>query len=125
MILEQEIKDRLKTALREAADDAVLLGLLPMQGPTYDRMRGKLAVAETCCRQMGMWREDARWFGMGIKMEQCHQMTRRWIVGHQPRKMFSLLAEKLREMERSVTMLETRATGRRGIILPEHAGTLH
>lgn len=118
MILEQEIKDRLRSSLKEAASDARLLGILPMQGPTYERLRENMLLAETCCRQLGQYREDARWFLMSGKMEHAKELTRRWIVGHQARNLFPLLAEKLDEMARVVGLLETRKTERVGIIMP-------
>ena len=121
MIHEAEIKDRLRQSLKEAASDARLLGILPMQGPTYERMRENFLLAETCCRQLGQNREDARWFIMSGKMERAKEMTRRWIVTHQERNLFPMLAEKLDEMARVVGLLETRKTGRVGIIMPGDA----
>ena len=120
---ETEIKDQLYTSLLGAADDAKLLGILPAQGPTYARLRERLKVAETCCRQMGAYREDARWFGMGLKLEEAHQRTLRWVTGHSPRSIFWLLSEKLGEMARTVKQLETRKTRRVGMILPGY--TVH
>lgn len=118
MISEVEIKDRLRQSLKEAASDARLLGILPMQGPTYEKMRENFALAETCCRQLGHYREDARWFQQALVMERAKEMTRRWITTHQKRNLFPMLAEKLEEMARVVGLLETRKTGRVGIIMP-------
>ena len=123
MLSEVEIRDQLYTSLLGAADDARLLGILPAQGPTYTRLRDRLKVAETCCRQMGMYREDSRWFNMGLIVEEAHQRTLRWVTTHVQRNMFGLLSAKLTEMANHVRQLETRRTGRTGMILPGH--TVH
>ena len=68
---------------------------------------------------MTFWREDTRWLPVGIMMEGCHQKSKDWIVGHQPRKLFTMLAERLRMLQAAAEMLETNKTGRMGMILPE------
>ena len=120
MITEHEVKERLREALKAAAADAHLLAYVPGQGPIYDAFRKRMAEAEDMCRVLGHYREDSRWFAMGGMMERAHQMTRAWVTIHVARKMYLLLAEKLKDMEKSVRSLETKATGRVGMILPEH-----
>ena len=102
-----------------AADDASLLMVLPAQGPTYVRMRKRLALAEGACRQLGHWREDSRWFYLAPRLEALHQMTRIMIASHYPRPLFQKLAETLRKLVRDADILENAATGRTGQILPK------
>ena len=117
-LTEREIIDCLRTNLRGAADDCEALVRLPAQGPTFMRLRDRLKLVEGACRQMTYWREDTRWLPVGMMMEAVHQKSRQWIVGHQPRKLFGMLAERLRMLHAAAEMLETRATGRSGAILP-------
>jgi hypothetical protein len=116
---EQEIVSCLKENLKGAADDCDMLVRLPAQGPTFVRLRERLKTVENCCRQVAHWREDTRWLPVGIMMEMVHQKSREWIVGHMPRPLFRKLGENLRMLEKAAEGLETRATGRMGMILPD------
>lgn len=117
-LTEQEIADKLRDSLKGAAADAKLLASLPAQGPTYMRLRDRLGEAETACRMMAYWREDTRWLAMGLKMEEAHQRCRGWIVSHRARPIFLMFAEKLQDMTQMVSVMETRKTGRAGLIMP-------
>lgn len=124
-LTELEITDRMIECLRGAAEDCELLAKLPAQGPTFARMRERLALVEGCCRQMTFWREDSRWLQWGIAMEAVHQRSREWIVKHVPREAYLKLAEILRNMMQITEDLRTRATGRTGMILPDPAPAPH
>lgn len=118
-LTELEILDCLRTNLRGAADDCVMLQKLPAQGPTFVRMRERLKYVENACRQMSFFREDTRWLPVGIMMELVHQKSRTWIVEHVARTKFRLLERNLRMLVLAAEDLETRATGRMGMILPD------
>jgi hypothetical protein len=116
---ESEIIACLKENLSGAADDCELLVILAAQGPTFARMRARLKTVENCCRQLSAWRSDTRWLPVGIMMEAVHQKSRDWIVKHAPRIVYRKLGENLRMLQAAAEALETSATGRIGMILPE------
>lgn len=116
---EAEIRDRFYADIRGAIDDCELLAKLPAQGLTFIRMRARLKAVENCCRQMAAWRGDTRWLPMCMLVEAAHQRSRKWIEDHDPRYLYFLLADALRKLEASAYALDTRATGRMGMILPE------
>lgn len=119
-LTEREIIDCLKENLKGAADDCELLCVRPAQGPTFVRMRERLKLVEGACRQMCFWRDgDTRWLPVGMMMEAVHQKSRDWIVKHAPRIVYLKLGENLRMLQAAAEALETQATGRIGMILPE------
>ncbi len=119
-LTETEIKDCLKSNLKLAADQCDLIAAHPQSGPQFDRMRKALRLVEGACRQMAYWRQDARWLIPGRKMEDAHQIARKWL--HRPtissKKLFIGLAAALRKMLADIDRLETARTGRAGMILP-------
>lgn len=117
-LTEQEIMDQLRRNIRQAAEHCEDLAVVPMRGPVYSAMREELSLIEGCCRQMAAWRGDARWLPLGIAMEQVHQRSKDWLRFHHPRKMFLMLAEKLRGLQRMIEDVETRRTGKLGPIVP-------
>jgi hypothetical protein len=119
LLTEREIIDCLRANFRKAAEDCEKLARLPAQGPTYKRFREELKLIEGAARQLGYWRGDARWFQIGLQMEEAHQRAGRWIREKWPRPLFIRLAENLRAGERAAHDLATKATGRTGLILPK------
>lgn len=126
-LTEKEILDRMKGCVRSAIDECLVIAAQPVSGPYFDSLRKNLKLAESCCRQAAYWREDARWLPLGLAMESAHQRARFWL--HRPsvqsKKLFTKLAEVLRQLERAIVILETQKTGRRGMILPAEAKAPH
>ena len=115
---EAETFERLSNSLRLAAEHAENLAKLPAKGPTYDRFRKELKVVEDQCRIAAYYREDARWFQIGIVMERVHQRGGSWLRAKQPAKLFLGLAEFLRASHASIETLRNTKTGVRGMIVP-------
>ena len=129
-VTESEILSLLKEVFRRAAEHCDDLAVLPARGPTYRRLRDDLATAENCCRQVGWFRQDARWFRIGLLMEEAHKRSGGWLRDKSmPRTvnsnlahpLFVRLAENLRHGIKRVEELQTMATGRVGMILPKIA----
>jgi hypothetical protein len=118
-LTEQEIFSFLAEKFRLAAECADKLAISAKQGPTYAALRENLKGAEGAIRQGGHFREDSRWFQIGLALEECHQLARRWIVEHYSRKVFTLLADKLRQFEREAVDLRDKAPPKLGLILPK------
>ncbi len=118
-LTESEILDCLKTNLHAAIFHCAALAKLPMRGPTYSALRQELKLAEGCCRQIAAWREDARWLRYGLLMEEAHQRSGNWLRSHAPRPLFVKLSEALAHLLKRCGELETKATGRVGMILPK------
>lgn len=119
-LTEQEILNRLKESLKEAAVDADRLGN-GERGDIYPRFRENLRLVDGCCRQMSGWREDLRWSAFGVYMHELQPRVGRWIVEKQPGWKFKSVAEILRFALAQALGLETKKTGRVGMILPEMA----
>jgi len=129
-VTEREILSLLKEAFRRAAEHCDKLAVLPARGPTYLQLRADLQTCENCCRQVGWYRQDARWFRIGLMMEEAHRRAGGWLRDRSmPRTensnlahpLFLRLAENLRFGVARVEELETTATGRVGMILPKPA----
>lgn len=124
---ESEIKDCMRTNLRGVIDDCGLLAVLPMRGPTFERMRDRLQTIENCCKQMAAWRDDTRWLPIGMMMETCHQKSREWVAGIKAAgiivkgdpKLFMMLQVNMKALLAMVDNLADNATGRVGMILPD------
>ena len=118
-LTEVEIFDCVKTHLRAAAEHCLDLARKPLQGPSYVKLREELKLVEGACRQAGHWREDSRWFAIGLQMEEAHRRCGFWLRGKHPRPLFAKLAEALVDAYNLVELLRTAKTGRRGMILPD------
>ena len=126
-VSEGEILDCLRTHLRGAISDCLDLAVLPQRGPVYRRMRESLKLAEGCCRQLAYYRDnDARWLPIGLLLEEAHQRSLRWLrtiprttESNAAHPLFLLLADNLRKLLVVCAGLESRATGRVGMILPK------
>lgn len=116
-LTEREILSQLKESLRLAAEAAYHLSQ-GARGSQYLTLRRNLKLAEGCCRQMAGWREDTRWLPFGLKLAQAQQMCGRWLREKQPAWRFKGLAEILAHAVVNAMELETKKTGKRGIILP-------
>jgi hypothetical protein len=125
ILTEAEIKDCWRTNMLGAADDCALLQVLPAQGATFVRLRERLKLAEGACRQMGHWREDSRWIYLAPQLENLHQMARVMITNHYARQLFTKLEITLRKIVASAHDLETKATGKVGMILPDTSRAPH
>ena len=129
-LTESEIFDCLATNFRLAAEDCDKLAVVPEKGFVYHALRSKLKLLEGACRQAAAWRGDARWYPIGLQMEQCHQRAGEWLrgvkteAGRMPHTqaelhtLFTLLAKALRQLHGVAENLRTKATGKVGLILP-------
>ena len=122
---EHEILACLKTHLKSAASDCADLAVVPGRGPVYKRFRDTLKLIEGCCRQMAHYREDCRWLPLGMQIEEAHKRSLKWLRSYvrsdqhnDAHPLFLRLAEHLRTFLKLVEDLETKATGRLGLILP-------
>ena len=131
-LTETEIFDCLVTNFRLAAENASKLATSPRKGLIYDDLRKQLALVEGACRQAGAWREDSRWFPIGLLMEEAHKKAGDWIRGIKmpdgsrvkfPNRtlyeLFTKLSENLRALHTMAAQLRDAKTGRLGMILPE------
>ena len=118
-LTEAEIKDCWRHNMLAAADKCSLLQTLPAQGATFVALREHLKLAEGACRQMGHWREDSRWLYLAPQLENLHQMARVMIVSHYARQLFTKLEITLRKIVAGAHDLETKKTGKVGMILPD------
>lgn len=117
-LTEREILGRLKESLRLSAEQARRLGN-GERGSLYPDFRRNLELVYGCTRQMAGWREDARWLAFGKHVHESRERCRRWIVEKQPGWKFLKLAEALEAALKRALDLETMATGKSGMILPE------
>lgn len=132
-LTEIEIFDCLADNLRLAAEDADNLAKSPYKGPIYNQFRTRLGLIEGACRQASVWRQDTRWLVLGRLMAEAHQKAGGWLRGYKDgltgqripfaegvrNPLFLMLAENLRAAQKGAEELRTKATGRRGMILPD------
>lgn len=130
-LTEAEIFDCLETNFRLAAEHCEDLAKLPRKGPTYRKLIEELKLCEGACRQVAVWREDSRWFKIGLMMEEAHKRAGDWLRGiAQPgggrrplaegvrHPLFMKLAENLRAAHKLAVDTKDKATHRVGMILP-------
>lgn len=117
-LTEPEILGCLKENLRLGAENADKLAA-GERGTVYLHFRQNLRLIDGCCRQMAGWREDTRWSPFGVKIRELQQRVGRWLVEKQPGWRFKGAAEILRFAFAQALDLETKKTGKRGIILPD------
>ena len=131
-LTETEIFDQMRTSFGFAIEAATDLARLPLKGHNYDKLRKNLRLIEGCCKQANTWREDTRWLTYIGLTSKCHQMAGEWLRGikqedgrrikiaeGQLHPAFVMLADNLRAMQNAAEQMRTRATGRRGMILPD------
>lgn len=117
-LTEAEILDCLRTNLALAAEGADNLAA-GVRGPVYVSFREHMRLAEGACRQMAAWRGDSRWLPFGMKVNEALQRCGNWLRSRDPAWRFAGLAEILRVALAQAHDLETKATGRIGVILPD------
>lgn len=126
---ENEIINRLKENLRLAAESCDRLSVERSRGSAYVALRDQLELVENCCRQLGYYRGDARWFNMGLLMAEAYRRAGKWMrdksmprteTQNAAHPLFKKLAENLRALLRRAQELETQATGISGLILPKN-----
>lgn len=124
-LTEQEVLSKHKQSLSEARDSC--LWLAKNQDPEYIAPRGRhyknlktaLKELEGTCRQISMFRSDARWTKLGMVYAKAmlvahkHFLAQRWSAFKQ---LSDLFIRGLVEMEE----LSTRKTGTVGPILPQN-----
>lgn len=125
-VTEREILTFLVDNFRAAAESCDLLAVVPARGPVYSRLIEQLRLAEGCCRQVAYYRGDARWFALGLLMEEAHRRAGGWLrklprtsATNAAHPLFLRLAENLRAGQKRAEELRDRATGVAGIILPK------
>ena len=131
-LTEAEIFDCMAENLRKAIYHARELAVSPRKGPAFIAFRAELKLVEGACRQAAVWRQDTRWYPLGVMMEDVHQRAKEWLRGvvdteTGQRRMipegvkhplFTKLADNLESLLANVEQLRTKATGRMGMILP-------
>lgn len=117
-LTEREILGRLKESFKLASEDADRLAA-GERGPVYRRFREHLKLVEGCCRQMSAWRGDTRWLQVGLKVAEAQQKCGKWLRTKELPWRFAGLAQILRNGWLRAHELETKKTGRPGLILPK------
>lgn len=130
-LTEAEVIDRLKSSLRECMDASKALATDSRRGKHYSALREHLKLVEGCCRQLGAFREDSRYFKLGLQMEECHKAAGGWLRGYrvngikimvapgQLNEMFVRLYINIEAILHGVEMMVVAKTGQRGPIVPE------
>lgn len=126
VLAENEIMACLSENFALAAEHCDLIAVSLRRGPIYRRLMEELKICETCCRQVGHNRGDARWLQIGLKMEEAHQRAGSWLRkyvnrGHDRKlahDLFKKLAENLRMGHAEAEKMRHAATFRLGVILP-------
>ena len=116
---EYETLEELRTRLGSAVSYAAALSILPAKGPTYVKLRADLKQIESLARMIAYNRADARWLQIGMQMNQVHRLTGHLIRKHFPHAYFREIETWLRQLLSCADSLETKATGRVGMILPK------
>ncbi|MBB3453903.1 hypothetical protein FHT86_002159 [Rhizobium sp. BK313] len=118
-LTEVEIFDCLTDNFKKAIQHCEDLAVKPAKGPTYSTLRNELKLIEGASRQAAHWREDSRWLQIGLLVSEAHKRAGNWLRAKQPAKLFLLLAKALIVAQANAEDIRTRATGRRGAILPD------
>ena len=118
-LTEIEIFNCLSENFKLAAEHCEDLAKLPAKGPTYKKLIEELKLIEGACRQAGYWRQDDRWFRIGIYAEECHKKAGGWLRTFAPSKYFLKLAEALRAGHVKAEEFKTKKTGQTGMLLTE------
>jgi len=128
---EQEIFSCLTDNFKSAVQSCEQLARNPRRGPTYAKLRTELRLIEGAARQVAVWRQDARWYQIGLMMAEAHKRAGGWLRGHKKddgtkvmlagdelHPLFLKLADNLRMGLKVSEDFRTKATGRIGMILP-------
>lgn len=130
-LTEPEIFSCLSENFILAAKHCEDLARLPKKGPSYRALRDALSLIEGAARQAAVWRQDARWYQIGLYVAEAHKRAGDWLRGYklpngqritiregQLHPLFVKLAENLRAGHQKAEEFRTKATGRTGTILP-------
>jgi hypothetical protein len=117
-LTERQILDCLHSNLKEGASIARELAA-GKRGDRYPRFRENLNLVYGCCRQIAGWREDTRWGPLGLMVHEARERCRRWLAWKYGPPAFRKLADNLDAMIVLAKNLETKRTGKVGMILPE------
>lgn len=117
-LTEAEILDCLKTNLKLAEANCIRLSR-GERGPIFQSLRANLKLVEGACRQIAQWRGDARWLQVGLKVAEAQKRSGEWLRRRQPGWRFEGLGQIMAQYFRAAHNLETKATGRSGLILPK------
>jgi hypothetical protein len=94
-------------------------------------LRDNLRLIEGCCKQASAWREDTRWLNFAFQMGKIHKKAGDWLRGYEHNgiriklapqhigPLFLMLANNLRGIDLLAEQTKNKATGRRGMILPD------
>lgn len=131
-LTENEVIDRLRTSLKEAIQASADLAVKSRKGPEYKKLREHLGLVEGSCRQLAVFRQDARWYPIAMLMGECHKKAGGWLRGWtdkdgnkrhwrigEKNKLFLMLEANLKAILYMVDVLQTKRTGKVGMILPE------
>ena len=117
MLSESEIYSVLSDNFRIAREQCEAIGRGP-NGPAYVRLGRAIDKIEGCCRQMGHWRGDARWFRLGMIYKEGREAAKTLYLGQRWGE-FSRFSQVWEAGLARVTRLAESATGRPGtLILP-------
>lgn len=116
-LTESEILDCLEQEFRKAEEYCRNIAKFPLAGPNYHKLRGSVDLIEGCCRQLNVWRSDERWLPVGYQMAFLKARCGDWLRGHNPRKMFTHMADAMGRMHRMAQDMRHKKTGKRGDIL--------
>jgi hypothetical protein len=133
---ETEILDRLRQSTKEAVDSCKIISVSWERGSAYENLRDNLHMIDGCCRQMAMYRDDARWLPFGVFAANMHQRAGDWLRGYKDNGVlvtyytqtkdrqrplnaaFIKLAAELTVILEGLEKLAVMKTGIRGMILP-------
>lgn len=128
--VESETIDHMRDSLRQCIDACDNLARYSLRGLQYDRLRKHLEKTEGACREMAVFRNDARWLPFGMFMANAHKLAGLWLrgymkdgiyhvwtTGHQ-NQMFVQLGKELKVILEGLDKMATAATGTTSPILP-------
>ena len=129
---ERELLGKLKEEFRLAAECCDKLAWLNSRGWIYDELRKRLREIEERARDLHYYRQDSRWLKVAMYCAEVHKRAGNWLRASTSREaraaahpLFVKLAENMLAGLKSCTELETRATGRSGMILPNEPPAPH
>ena len=90
------------------------------RGPIYPQFHSAVKLVDGACRQMSGFREDTRWSAFALYLHEVPDRVRKWLVDDKKTYTaeLNMLADIFRWAQMRAKELETKRTGKRGIILP-------
>lgn len=121
------------TSLRECIQASDELASINRRGRIYNRLREHLMLAEGACRQLAVFRQDARWYPIGRMLADVHDKAGDWLRGYKEKgtnrrihfalgeknRLFLMLSANLKALYKGVELLRDSKTGVSGMILPK------